>query len=31
VESRLHLDDVVPASEDLTAVFGAVKPKRRKR
>jgi DNA-binding GntR family transcriptional regulator len=31
VESRLHLDDVVPASEDLTAVFAAVKPKRRKR
>jgi len=30
VESRLHLDDAVPASEDLTAVFGTVKPKRRK-
>ena len=32
VESRLHLDDdPAPASEDLTSVFGAMKPKRRKR
>ena len=31
VESRLHLDDdAAPVGEDLTAVFGAVKPKRRK-
>ncbi len=30
VESRLHLDDAVPASEDLTAVFGTSKPKRRR-
>src|SRR6266702_1612123 len=30
VESRLHLDDAAPASEDLTSVFAAVKPKRRK-
>ena len=31
VESRLHLDDdAAPVSEDLTAVFAAVKPKPRK-
>lgn len=31
VESRLHLDDdAAPASEDLTAVFAARRPKRRK-
>ena len=31
VESRLRLDDSAPASEDLTAVFGVAKPRRRKR